>query len=226
MAGDEAEGVLVLLFGIHLVCRGELLYRRCIHAGAFFQLCSDDQPLTLKLRHLRLHIPLCTRGQSVGAHIAAIGAEHTGQRVPEGGFAVGTAAVGDDHLLDHHLADAGGPGNELGVFNQVLVSAKQQIELLGPQVRALIAGRDGGDFGHEVLRAMGHQPRHAFAEIIGASGGAKQIGVRVQLSRRDCQHGAGLLERVRDVLGTAAVEGECFILGCLAELRVRHGLLL
>ena len=66
---------LVLSLGVE----GELCVETCYTVN-FFQrnihLGSDDQTLTLKLRHFRLHIPLASDRQGLRRQLAAVGAKH------------------------------------------------------------------------------------------------------------------------------------------------------
>ena len=96
MGGHILEGVFVLFLRFNLVRGAQLLNRTGVQPHAFFQFGGDNQALALKLRHLRLHVSLAANGQRVRAHHAAVVAQHTGQRIPEGGFAVSPIAVGND----------------------------------------------------------------------------------------------------------------------------------
>ena len=224
VAGDKTEWVLVLLLRIDLIGGTHLLHRGGVQPGAFLQLGGDHQPLAFQLRHLRLDVAAVAHGQCIGGHVAAVGAKHTGQRVPEGGLAVGPAAIGDDHLLDEHLPDAGGTGYELHIVHQIPVAAEQEVKLFLPEVGPLVTGGHRGHLGHEVAGVMRPATGHPQTKVIGSLRGTEKIAVCVQLLRRDGQHGAGLLQCVGDVPGAAPIQGEAFVLRRLLVLHIGGGL--
>ena len=76
VARNECKRRLVLLFSENLIRRAKLLHHRGIEPHSFFHLGSDDQTLTLKLRHFRLHIPLVSDRQGLRRQLAAVGAKH------------------------------------------------------------------------------------------------------------------------------------------------------
>ena len=96
VGGDIGERRLVLFLRIDLVRGAELLDVGGVQAHPFLQLGGDDHPLALGFRQFRLHVALAAHSQGVCGHIAGVGAKHTGDGVPEGGFAVPALAVGND----------------------------------------------------------------------------------------------------------------------------------
>lgn len=115
MRRSESKWGFVLLFGVYLVCRTELLYNRCVQSHALFQLGGDQQTLALCLRQFRLDVPLAAYRQSIGGNVAAVGTHDTSQHIPEGGFAVPTVTVGNDQCLDIDMTDKRQSGNALHI---------------------------------------------------------------------------------------------------------------
>ena len=107
VARHKAERVLVLFLRIDLVRGTELLDVGCGKAHCFLQLGCNNEPLALGFGQLRLHVSLASDGQGISGHIAAIGTQHTGERIPEGGFTVAAFAISDDQGLDADLSDSG-----------------------------------------------------------------------------------------------------------------------
>lgn len=88
MARCEGKRVFIFLLRKNLIRGAELFDDGSVQAHSFFQFGGDNQPLTLRLGKLRLHVPLAAHRQCISGHIAAVGTKHTGNGVPEGGLSV------------------------------------------------------------------------------------------------------------------------------------------
>ena len=137
VGGDIGERRLVLFLRIDLVRGAELLDVGCVQAHPFLQLGGDDHPLALGFRQFRLHVALAAHSQGVCGHIAGVGAKHTGDGVPEGGFSVPALAVGNDQGFNVDLADGGKPHNLLHIANQVGVPLEEGLEGVLPDIHAV-----------------------------------------------------------------------------------------
>ena len=137
VGGDIGERRLVLFLRIDLVRGAELLDVGGVQAHPFLQLGGDDHPLALGFRQFRLHVALAAHSQGVCGHIAGVGAKHTGDGVPEGGFSVPALAVGNDQGFNVDLADGGKPHNLLHIANQVGVPLEEGLEGVLPDIHAV-----------------------------------------------------------------------------------------
>ena len=95
----KRERVFVLLLREHIIRRAELLDRGIVQTGTFLHLGSDEEPLALDLRHLRLDIPAAAHGQGVGRDVAAVQPQHTGHRIPESALSVPAISVLTDKAV-------------------------------------------------------------------------------------------------------------------------------
>ena len=137
VGGDIGERRLVLFLRIDLVRGAELLDVGCVQAHPFLQLGGDDHPLALGFRQFRLHVALAAHSQGVCGHIAGVGAKHTGDGVPEGGFSVPALAVGNDQGFNVDLADGGKPHDLLYIADQVGVPLEEGPEGVLPDIHAV-----------------------------------------------------------------------------------------
>ena len=151
VAGLEGEGVFVLLLREHVVGGTELLDRGVVQACAFLHLSSDQQALPLDLGHLGLDVPATSDGQGVCGDVAAVEPQHAGYGVPEGGLAVAPVAVGDDERLHVDLPDGGEAADHLHVVDELPIPLEDQVQVVQPELPALVAGRDRGDLRDEVV---------------------------------------------------------------------------
>ena len=127
MAGRIGKGILILFLRRHIVRGAQLLYDGGVQAGTLLKLGGNQHALTLGLRQLRTHVPLAANGQSIGGNIAAVGAEHMSQGIPESGFTVAAIAIGNDERFHEHLSHGDHSGDLLHIVNQLLVAAEEQV---------------------------------------------------------------------------------------------------
>ena len=127
MAGRIGKGIFVLFLRRHIVRRAQLLYDGGVQASALLKLGGDQHALALGLSQFRTHIALAAHGQGIGRDIAAVGAKHMGQGVPEGGLTVAAIAIGNDERFHEHLSHGDHSGDLLHIANQLLVAAEEQV---------------------------------------------------------------------------------------------------
>ena len=104
-----------------------MFYDGGVQAGTLLKLGGDQHALALGLSQFRTHIALAAHSQGIGGDVTAIGAEHMGQGVPEGGFAVAAIAIGNDERFHEHLSHGDHSGDLLHIANQLLVAAEEQV---------------------------------------------------------------------------------------------------
>ena len=195
--------VLILLFCLDRVNAAELLYHTCVQSCSFFQFRCNDESLAFQFCHLRLHIALAIHGQCLSRDFAGVVSEYTSNGVPEGGLAVGTAAVSNDHMLRIHLADCCHTYDFLHIGNQRLVLAEESIQSVQPKLHPLISWRAVRHLGNEVIRVMRVTARHAFGEVIGLLRCIQQFCIVVQLRNINRQHRLCRILRIHDVFVVA-----------------------
>jgi hypothetical protein len=124
MAGREAEWVLVLFLRKYIVGGAELFDGRVVEPCAFLHFRRDQQTLAFDLRHFWLDIPSAADRQRIGRDVAAVKAQHTGDSIPKGRFAVPPAAVRDDESFHKDLPDSGQSADHLDIVDELLILAE------------------------------------------------------------------------------------------------------
>ena len=212
MRGHVLERIFVLLLSLDLVGGTQLLHRAGVQPHAFFQFGGNDQALSLELRHFRLHVPLTANRQRVGAHHAAVVAQHPGQCVPEGGLAVRAVAVGNDEGFREHLADDGHAHDGLHIIDQFRVVAEYAADGIQPQILSGIAGGSVGALGQVIQRIMLLRSVQPLTQIVGSFRCVQQVRVYIQLVDVHQHQGLGLVQTGHDVLVIAVLHDEGVIL--------------
>lgn len=130
----EGERVFILFLRKYIVGGAELLDGGVVQAGAFLHFRCNEQTLAFDLCHFRLDISAASNGQSVSRDIAAVKAQHTRDRIPEGGFTVSAIAVGNNQRFHINLADSSQTANHLYIANQGLVALENQVQTVQPDL--------------------------------------------------------------------------------------------
>ena len=154
VARRKGKRILIFLFRKNLIRGTHLLNHGGIQAHPFFQLGGDNQPFSLRLGKLRLHIPLTAHGQRVGRHISAVGSKHTGNGIPEGRLSVPSFPIGDDQRFQIDSAHSRHAHDLLHIFNQGFIPAKNRIQCVQPQTFPFVAGTCHRNLRNVVLRAV------------------------------------------------------------------------
>ena len=207
MAGRIGKGIFVLFLRRHIVRGAQLLYDGGVQAGTFLKLGGDQHAFALGLRQLRAHIALAAHGQCICGDIAAIGAEHMSQGIPEGGFAVAAIAIGNDERFHEHFSHGDHSGDLLHIANQLLVAAEEQVQGILPQRFPVFARLHGGHLRNKVIRAVWHRACQTESQVIGALWCVQQEGISVQILGPDQYHGLHLRQNSLDVFGLAVIHG-------------------
>ena len=148
----EGERVFILFLRKHIIGGAELLDGGIVQAGAFLHFCCNEQTLAFDLGHFRFDISAASNSQRVCGDIAAVKAQHTRDRIPEGGLTVSAIAVGNNQRFHINLADSSQTANHLHIVNQGLVTLENQVQTVQPDLLTFLARRYRGDFSDEVLR--------------------------------------------------------------------------
>ncbi|MPM06355.1 hypothetical protein SDC9_52654 [bioreactor metagenome] len=142
VAGCKAERVFVLLFGEHIIGGAQLLDNRIIESSAFLHFGGDQQALSFNLGHFWLDVSAAPNRQGICGDIAAIQTEHTGDSVPEGGFTVAPAAIGDNQGFHIDLANSSQTTDHLHIVNELLIATEDEIQAVEPILFTFVAGRN------------------------------------------------------------------------------------
>ena len=138
---------------------------------------------------------------------ATTAAQHMGQGVPEGGFAVAAIAIGNDERFHKHLSHGDHSGNLLHIVNQLLVTAEEQVQGILPQRFSVFARLHGGHLRDKVIRAVRHRACQTESQVIGALRCVQQEGISVQILGPDQHHWLHLRQNSLDVFGLAVIHG-------------------
>ena len=147
MARFKGERSLELLLGENGIGRTELLYHAGVQAHTFLQLRRNDESLALQLCHFRLNVTLAVDGQGIGGDIAGITAENLIDHIPEGGLAVASVAIGNDHRFRVYLADQTETADHLHIVNKALVTAEENLQGVLPDLATFLIRHDRRHFG-------------------------------------------------------------------------------
>ena len=171
----------------NLVGRGQLLHHTGVHPHAFLQFLCQRQSDAFQFSHFRLHIPAAANGQCVCGHVAAVGAQDSGDRIPEGGFTVSPAAVGYNHCFHIDFADRSQTDNFLNIVNQLLIVLESLVQGIQPELFALVARINRSDLRAEIIRPMFPPAFKAFSQVVGCRRRVQEQWIVVQLFQFD-QH--------------------------------------
>lgn len=130
----EGERVLVLFLCKHIIGGAELLDGGVVQTGAFLHFCCNEQTLAFDLSHFRLDVSAASNGQRVCRDVAAVKAQHTGDRIPEGGLTITAIAVGNNQRFHVNLADSSQTADHLHIVDQGLVTLENQVEAVQPNL--------------------------------------------------------------------------------------------
>ena len=194
VAGHIGKRVLVLFLGVDLVGGAELLDRGGVQPHAFLHLGGDDESFALGLSQLRLDVPFAADRQGIGGHVAAVGTQHAGDGIPEGGLAVAAFTIGDDQRFDIDLADGGEAHDLLYIAHELRVTEEEGVQRGVPDIFAGIGRVHGGHLRNEVSGAVFVCVGDTHAQIIGPGRRVQQELIRVQLLLVDLQLGTGFLQ--------------------------------
>ena len=195
MARRERKRVFILLLRKNLIRGTELFDDGRIQAHALFQLRCYQQPFTLCLGKLRLHVPLAPDCQGIGGHIPAVGSKHTGNGVPESGLAVAALAVGNDQCLQIDSAHRRHAHNLLYIVDQPPVLAENRVQGIHPQFLSLLSGACRRDLRDIVLRAVVTPALQSVRQVIGSIRRVQEEPIPVQVGYADLQHRLCRLQR-------------------------------
>ena len=225
MGRVEVERVLELLLSFNRVNGAQLLYHTGIQASAFLQLRCNDETLALKLRHLRFHVALAVHGKSLSGQLAGVVSKHSGDGVPESGLAVGTAAIGDDHVFRINLAHCCHTYDFLNVVDQLLVVAEEGVQSILPELASFIARATCGDLGNQVVRVVRMDAIQSLRQIKGSVRCVQKLRIKVQLRYIDGEHRLCRILGIDDVLVVAVLHDKLLIGICTNQCKQKTELI-
>ena len=127
-----------------------------------------------------LDVPATSDGQGVCGDVAAVEPQHAGYGVPEGGLAVAPVAVGDDERLPRRPSRWRRGRRSSAVVDELPIPLEDQVQVVQPELPALVAGRDRGDLRDEVVGECSRATVRPFRRVVGRLRRAEQEAVRVR----------------------------------------------
>ena len=100
------------------------------------------------------------------ATTATIGAQHTGERIPEGGFSVTAFTVSNDQALDTDLPDSGKTSDLLNIIDELVVTAEEGLQSVLPDIHTIIGRVNRGLLGNEIRRSVLMSGRKANTKVV------------------------------------------------------------
>ena len=217
------ERSLILLLRLDLIRRAKLLYRRRIQPHAFLHLRRNDEPAAFQFRHFRLDISLAVHGQGFRRQLPGVIAQDPEDRVPESRFTVGTATIGNDHVLLIDLPDRRHSDHQLHIVDQLLILAEEKLQGIQPQLFPVLTRSTGRDLRDQISRIMRLLPGQSFLQVIGGNRRIDQELILIQVIHVDPNHRLRSITGGNDVLVITPFQHELQIsLRCHERIQKRH----
>ena len=217
------ERSLILLLRLDLIRRAKLLHCRRIQPHAFLHLGRNDEPAAFQFCHLRLDISLAVHGQCFRRQLPGVIAQDSEDRVPESRFTVGTATIGNDHVLLIDLPDRRHSDHQLYIIDQLLILAEEKLQGIQPQLLPIFTRCTGCDLRDQVSRIMRLLPGQAFLQVIGSNRCIDQELILVQVIHVDPNHRFRGIPGGNDVLVIAPLQHKLQIsLRCHERIQKWH----
>ena len=109
-------------------------------------------------------------------------------RIPKCRFAIAAISDGYDQPFTQYFAESCGTNWHLYIFDQSLVTGKEEIQRIQPELLPLITGRNERHFGKMVFRSVITLSRQSLWKIISLVRRIEQVGITIKYVEIDLHH--------------------------------------
>ena len=128
VAGLKRERILVFLLCKDIIGGAELLNGGIVQTSTFLHFGCDEESFSFDLSHFRFNVSAASDSERICRNITGVKPKHSGNSIPEGGFAITSITVGDDKCFYVNLTDGSQTTNHLNVIDKFLIALEDEIK--------------------------------------------------------------------------------------------------
>lgn len=87
------------------------------------------------------NVSAASDSERICRNVIGVKTKHSGNSIPEGGFAVAAITIGDDKCFYVNLADGSQTTNHLNIIDEFMIAMEDKVKAVQPDLLALIIRR-------------------------------------------------------------------------------------